>query len=58
MGKSEVRRYEAPRAVRLSDAKTGALHCINGRSGNRDLCESGFEVQSQNTCANGLLVRP
>jgi hypothetical protein len=58
MAKSEVRKYAAPRAVRLSDTKTASLHCVNGRSGTRDLCESGFEVQSQNTCENGLLVQP
>ena len=58
MTKSDVRKYDAPRAVRLSDAKTGSLHCVNGRAGTRDLCESGFEVQAHNTCSTGLNVRP
>jgi hypothetical protein len=57
MEKSDVRKYDAPRAVRLGDAKTGGMVCTNGRSGNGDFCESGFAVSPNNVCRTGLLVR-
>jgi hypothetical protein len=56
MEKSDVRKYDAPRAVRLSDARTGAMKCTNGRAGNADVCESGFAADVP-VCLNGLLVR-
>ena len=57
MAKSDVRKYDAPRAVRLSDAKTASLRCTNGRSGTADKCESGFSVNPAQ-CLTGLIVRP
>jgi hypothetical protein len=48
--------YEAPRAVRLSDAKTGSFKCTNGPAGTLDVCTSGFGVQPHNVCASGSSV--
>jgi len=56
MTKPEVRKYVAPRAVRLGDAKTGGMVCTNGRTGNGDFCQSGFGVSPNNVCRTGLLV--
>jgi hypothetical protein len=50
-------KYEAPRAVKLSDAKTAGLSCTNGRTGNMEYCLTGFGAGQHNICANGLLVR-
>jgi hypothetical protein len=58
MTKSESPRYEAPRAVRLSDATTGAFSCLNGPTGTADTCQSGFAVQPRNVCASGGQVVP
>jgi len=49
-------KYEAPRAVRLSDATTASLTCVNGPSGTADVCTSGFAVQPNNVCAAGTGV--
>jgi hypothetical protein len=45
--------YEAPRAVRLSDTKTGSFKCANGPTGTPDVCTSGYAVQPHNVCAVG-----
>ena len=50
------RAYEAPRAVRLSDATTGTFTCVNGPSGTRDQCDSGFAVNPHNVCSTGSSV--
>jgi len=51
-------KYEAPRAVRLSDATTAALVCVNGPTGTADVCTSGFAVMPNNVCASGSYVIP
>jgi hypothetical protein len=45
--------YEAPRAVRLSDTKTGSFKCANGPEGTLDVCASGYVVHPHNVCAAG-----
>jgi hypothetical protein len=48
-----MKKYEAPRAVRLSDANTASLVCVNGPSGTADVCNTGFAVSPQNVCSSG-----
>ena len=50
-------KYEAPRAVRLSDATTASLVCTNGPSGTQDVCRSGFSVSGNYVCATGTGVQ-
>jgi hypothetical protein len=50
-------KYSAPRAVRLNDAKTAALTCLNGPQGTADVCNSGFAVQPGNVCGTGSGVQ-
>ena len=47
------REYVAPRAVRLSDAATASLTCLNGPQGTADVCNTGFAVQPGNVCGAG-----
>jgi hypothetical protein len=56
MKKVSGSKYEAPRAVRLSDAATASLSCLNGPTGTADVCTSGFAVQPNNVCASGSSV--
>ena len=48
--------YDAPRAVRLSDATTGTFSCFDGTQGTIDMCQSGFAVQPHNICSTGSSV--
>jgi hypothetical protein len=57
MKKSADSTYEAPRAVRLSDARTGTFSCLNGPTGTADQCTSGFAVVPHNVCITGALVQ-
>jgi len=52
-----MKKYEAPRAVRLSDASTASLVCVNGPAGTADVCNTGFSVSPQNVCATGSGVQ-
>lgn len=52
-----MKKYEAPRAVRLSDANTASLVCVDGPSGTADVCNTGFAVSPQNVCSAGTSVR-
>ena len=49
--------YQAPRAVRLGDAATGAYACLDGRQGTADVCQSGGHVHGPE-CSRGMFVRP
>ena len=49
-------KYDAPRAVRLGDAKTAKMDCVNGPTGTPDVCQSGFDVRPVNVCATGSQV--
>ncbi len=51
-----MKEYEAPRAVRLSDANTASLVCVNGPQGTADVCSSGFAVEPFNICTVGANV--
>ena len=46
-----MKKYEAPRAVRLSDASTASLTCMDGPFGTVNNCTSGTTVS--NTCQAG-----
>jgi len=50
-------KYEAPRAVRLSDARTAALTCVDGPTGTEDVCVSGGAVTGNYVCASGSGVQ-
>ena len=51
-----MKKYEAPRAVRLSDANTARLECKNGPTGTADLCASGLTPVDQRRCNTGSSV--
>ena len=51
-----MKKYEAPRAVRLSDANTASLVCLNGPYGTADVCNTGFAVDPGNVCSSGANV--
>ena len=48
--------YEAPRAVRMSDAPTAQFQCVNGPTGNAEVCNTGAGVGG-NVCTTGSYVR-
>jgi len=48
-----MKKYESPRAIRLSDARTASLNCENGPAGTADVCNTGFAVDPSNICADG-----
>jgi hypothetical protein len=54
---AEMKKYESPRAVRLSDANTASLVCVDGPQGTADVCASGFAVEPINICTVGSDVR-
>lgn len=49
--------YSAPRAVRLNDARTAALTCLNEPQGTADVRNTGFAVQPGNVCGTGFGVQ-
>jgi|GEM_PF-5970673 len=51
-----MKKYEAPRAVRLSDANTASLACVSGPQGTGDLCISGLTPSDANRCSTGTSV--
>jgi len=51
-----MKKYEAPRAVRLSDANTASLQCIAGPTGTNDLCQSGLTPSEIRRCNPGSNV--
>jgi hypothetical protein len=50
-----MKKYEAPRAVRLSDACKAVLACTTGPYGTANTCESGNSA-NYNLCQNGPSV--
>jgi len=51
-----MKKYEAPRAARLSDAKTASLECKDGPSGTADICQSGLDPVDFRRCNQGSAV--
>ncbi len=51
-----MKKYEAPRAVRLADAATGEFECANGTQGNINYCNPTGSVPNVNLCATGQSV--
>jgi len=56
MIKSDGSRYEVPRAVRLSDARTASGDCHNGLYGTADVCYGGSGVLPGYVCETGSNV--
>ena len=50
-----MKKYEAPRAVRLADSATAQFQCVNGPHGNAEICDTGSGVGG-NQCWNGDFV--
>ena len=57
MTKSDGPRYEVPRAVRLSDARTASSTCYNGTYGTAMVCLDGSVVLSDHVCEAGSRVQ-
>ena len=56
MTKSDGSRYEVPRAVRLSDARTASSTCYDGTQGTYDVCVGGSGVLPYAKCETGSNV--
>jgi hypothetical protein len=52
-----MKKYEAPRAVRLSDANTASMECYNGPTGTRNICQSGITPDDRFICRDGSSVQ-
>ena len=53
-----MKKYEAPRAMRLADAATGEFACTNGTNGNIDYCNPTGGLPNVNLCSSGSSVGP
>ena len=52
-----MKKYEAPRAVRLADAATGEFECAIGTRGNINYCNPTGGIPLVNLCSTGSSVR-
>jgi len=52
-----MKKYEAPRAVRLADSATAQFQCVNGPHGNSELCETGAAVGGNRCWAGAFVAR-